>query len=170
MYDSAWYCENELIAKWRKLVLANERTQSSKFKERTKAESYMLQHEKRAQRSQSELAQSAKAAWHIQSLLHGRNVFTLIYTCFVGTFFPFVNLRCLRRIIDIVLHFCCASSIEPSHKWRHTLTWIVLAADTWLFIILTQIINGSNVPTERNSIWTNKVNICTRSSTNRPIK
>lgn len=104
------------------------------------------------------------------NILLGRNVFTLIYTCFVGTFFPFVNLRCLRRIIDIVLHFCCASFIEPSHKWRHPYRdRVSRSSDTWLFIILTQIINGSNVPTERNSIWTNKVNICTRSSTNRPI-
>lgn len=138
--------------------------------ERAKAESYMLQHEKRAHRSQSELAQSAKAACHIQSIARSQCFYFNLYL-FRWDFFPICEFTLSSsyhwyRFAFLLRKFHWTKSQVTPHSYMDRVS---RSSDTWLFIILTQIINGSNVPTERNSIWTNKVNICTRSSTNRPI-
>ena len=63
----------------------------------------------------------------ISNLLHDGNVFSLIYTYLAGSLFPFVILLCLRRIINIVLHFPCCVQYASSHHWRRAfrLHWIV---------------------------------------------
>lgn len=106
---------------------------------------YPPRRKKIAHRSQSELACNARAAArHIQS--SARNVFSLIYTCLVGFFFPICDLTLSSSYHKYRFAFSLLSFNMRTHNWRHAFTRNVQLSlnDTWLFIILVQIIDSTS--------------------------
>lgn len=82
----------------------------------------------------------------ISNLLRARNVFSLIYTCLVGFFFPICDLTLSSSYHKYRFAFSLLSFKMRTHNWRHAFTRNVQLSlnDTWLFIILVQIIDSTS--------------------------